>query len=146
LPLSLNDGATLCPPFGARRPLKPGERLRLGQVPAFVVGIDPLLLELRLAIEGGDLPLQLHPSTRTLRFRNPYRYQSMRDVRVRLEAIPAGWRVSPASFSAASLSADGELAEDLQVSLPPTETEREQELRFEVAFLRNGREQGVHLS
>jgi hypothetical protein len=146
LPLSLNAGATLSPLLGARRPLKPGEVVRIGALPVFVLGIDPLLLELKLSLAGGDLPLQLHPSTRTLRLRNPYRTQTLRDVRVRLEELPAGWRVSPQSMNAATLAPDAELADDLQIALPTTEVERDQELRFEVAFLRNGQEQMLHLS
>jgi hypothetical protein len=146
LALSLNEGAALWPPFGARRPLKPGERIRLGQVPVFIVGIDPLLFDLRLSISGGELPLQRNPSTRTLRLHNPYRTQTLREVRVRLEEVPAGWRVSPRSFSGAMLGGDGDLGEDVQFELPSTETEREQELRFEVTFVKNGREQVTHLT
>jgi hypothetical protein len=146
LPLSLNEGAALRPPFGERRPLGPGERIRLGPVPVFVVGIDPLLFDLKLTIAGGELPLQLNPSTRTLRLHNPYRTQVLRDVRVRLENLPAGWRVWPRSSSAATLAGDGDLSEDLQIALPPTEAERDQELRFEVSFVKNGREEVTHLS
>ena len=132
IPLWLNEGASLWPAFGARRPLKPGERVRLGPVPVFIVGIDPLLFDLQLSITGGELPLQRNPSTKTLRLRHPYRGQVLRDIRVRLEDVPAGWRVSPRGFSAATLTGEGEVADDLQFTLPSTETERDQELRFEV--------------
>jgi hypothetical protein len=145
LPLSLNDGASLWPPFGARRPLKPGEIVRLGPVPVFIVGIDPLLFDLRLTIAADELPLQRNPSTRTLRLHNPYRGQTLRDLQVRLEDVPAGWRVSPLRFSAASLAGDGDLTEELQFTLPPGETERAQPLRFEVSFQKGGREQVTHL-
>src|SRR6185295_17627183 len=92
------------------------------------------------------LPLQVNPSTRTFRLHNPYRNQALRDIRVRLVELPAGWRVSPRAFSVATLAADGDLAEDLQFALPASESDREQELKFEIAFLRNGQEQVVHLS
>src|SRR5204863_1975097 len=146
VPLWLSEGASLWPPFGARRPLKPGERVRLGPVPVFIVGIDPLLFDLQLSIAGGELPLQRNPSTKTLRLRHPYRGQVLRDIRVRLEDVPAGWRVSPRGFSAATLAGEGEVADDLQFTLPSTETERDQELRFEVTFRKDGREQVTHLT
>jgi hypothetical protein len=146
LPLSLNEGATLRPPFGAPRSLKPGERIRLGPVPVFVTGVDPLLFDLKLTISGGELPLQRNPSTRTLRIHNPYRGQTLRDVRVRLTELPDGWRVSPRSFSVASLAGDGDASEDLQFMIPAAETERDQELHVEVTFLKGGREQVAQLS
>jgi hypothetical protein len=146
VPLSLNEGASLRPPFGPPRPLKPGERVRLGSVPIVVVGVDPLLFDLKLTISGGELPLQRNPSTRTLRLHNPYRGQPLRDVRIRLEELPDGWHVSPRGLSVASLAGDGDATEDLQVTLPPSETERDQELRFEVSFQKGGREQVTHLS
>jgi len=65
---------------------------------------------------------------------------------VRLEDVPAGWRVSPRGFSAATLAGEGEVADDLQFTLPSTETERDQELRFEVTFQKDGREQVTHLT
>ncbi|HVE40081.1 MAG TPA: hypothetical protein VNM14_09355 [Planctomycetota bacterium] len=145
VPLSLNEGAALWPAFGPRRPLKPGERVRLGPVPVFIVGIDPLLFDLKVAISGGELPLQRNPSTRTLRFHNPYRGQTLRDVRVRLENVPDGWRVSPRSVAVASLAGGADLAEDLQFTLPSGETERDQELRFEVSFQKGGREHVTQL-
>jgi hypothetical protein len=146
MPVALNEGAKLYPPLGAIRVLRPGERLRLGALPVFITGIDPLLLELRLNLAGPDLPLQLGPSARTLRLRNPSRTQALRDVRVRLEELPAGWRVTPREISAATLAGDADLSEELQFVLPPSEAERIQELRFEVRFVRNGQERVIRLS
>jgi hypothetical protein len=137
MPVALNEGAKLYPPLGAIRALRPGERLRLGALPVFIAGIDPLLLELRLNLSGPDLPLQLG---------NPSRTQALRDVRVRLEELPAGWRVTPREFSAATLAGDADLSEEFQFVLPPSETERIQELRFEVRFVRNGQERVIRLS
>jgi hypothetical protein len=45
-----------------------------------------------------------------------------------------------------AIAAEGELAEDLQFLLPASERERLQELRFEVSFVRNGKEHVVRLS
>src|SRR5439155_6987300 len=146
VPISLNEGAKLYPPLGAIRPLRPGDSLGLGPLTIFIVGIDPLLLELRLSLGGAALPLQLGPATRTLRLHNPSRTQALRDVRLRLEDLPAGWRVTPREISAASLAADADLVEDLQFVLPAAESERSQELRFEPKFLRNGQERVLHLS
>ncbi|MBI3855231.1 MAG: hypothetical protein HY293_06030 [Planctomycetes bacterium] len=146
IPITLNDGARLYPSLGALRPLKPGERIRLSPIPVYIVGIDPLLLELKLEIAGGDLPLQLNPATRTIRFRNPSRAQALRDVRIRLEELPAGWQASPRAISAAALAADADLTGELQFTLPVFETPRVQELRFEVGFVRNGKEQTIHLT
>jgi hypothetical protein len=146
LPLSLNEGASLWLPFGPRHRLQPGERIRVGLIPVFIVGIDPLLFDLRLTIGDGVLPLQRNPSTKTLRLHHPYRGQTLRELRVRLEEVPEGWRVSPRSVWAASLAGDGDLREDIEFTLPPAEIERDQALRFEVAFQKGGREQVTHLT
>jgi hypothetical protein len=145
VPITVNEGAKLYPSLGALRPLRPGERIRLTPIPVYVVGIDPLLVELKMEISGGDLRLQLHPETRTIRFRNPSRTQALRDVRLRLEELPAGWQATPRELSTAVLAADADLTGDLQFTLPPSETPRVQELRFQVAFVRNGIEQKVRL-
>jgi hypothetical protein len=146
IPVTLNDGATLYPPLGATRKLRPGDRIAVGPVPIFLTGIDPLLLEVRLAIGGGDLPLQLNPAARTLTFHNPSRSEPLRNVRIRLEDLPAGWRVSPREVSAPAVGPDGDLVEDLQFVIPAAERERLQELRFEVSFLRGGKEHVVRVS
>lgn len=145
VPVTLNDGAKLYPPLGAIRPLRPGERLRLGSMPVFIVGVDPLLLEMRLSLSSSDLPLQLNPTARTLRLYNPSR-RLMRDVRVRIDGLPPGWRVTPQSFSVPQIAAESDLVEELQFTLPASETERVQELRFDVTFVREGKESSVRLS
>lgn len=146
VPVTLNPGARLYPPLGALRPLRAGERLRLGPLPLFLIGVDPLLLAMRLQLAGGDLSLQLNPATRTLRLHNPSRSQPLTEVRVRLLDMPAGWRISPRAVSAARIAPEGDLAEDLQIVLPAGESERDQELKFEATFVRNGKEQTVLLS
>lgn len=146
LPLSLNPEAKICPLFGPMRPLRAGETLRLGPLPTFLTGVDPLLFELKLALTGGDLTLQQAPATRGLRFRNPPKSRPMSEIRVRVADVPPGWRVSPRAFSAPALAAGTELTEDLQIVLPPAEPEGTRELKFELAFTRDGREQVVQLS
>ena len=103
IPVTLNDGAKLFPPTGAIRRMRTGERLKIGPLPQFLVGIDPMLLEMRLHLSGPDLPLQLNPTTRTLRLRNPLRTQPLRDVRVKVVEMPPGWRVSPLAIGAPAL-------------------------------------------
>jgi hypothetical protein len=146
VPVTMNDGAKLYPPLGAIRSLGPGERLVVGSMPVFLVGLDPLLLELKLTLSGGDLPLQLSPAARTLRFHNPSRSQALLNVRLRIDDVPSGWRISPREISAPSVAPDGDLAEDLQFVLPASEVERFQQLRFEVSFVRSGKEHVVRLS
>lgn len=146
LPLAFNEGARLYPPLGVIRPLRPGERISVGPLPVFILDIDPLLLESRVQLSNADLPLQIGAATRTLRFRNPSRTQMLRDVRLRLVDLPAGWRVTPRSLAAPTLAPAADLSEDLQFSIPTSETEREQDLRVEVAYTRNGRETLTHVS
>lgn len=144
--VTFNEGARLYPPLGAIRPLRTAERLRLGSMPVFIVDVDPMLLEMRLTLSGGDLPLQLHPTSRTLRLHNPSRTQPLRDVRVRIDGIPAGWRLTPQAVSVPVVAPESDLVEEIQFALPSSERERLQELRFDVAFLRNGKEHSVRLT
>jgi hypothetical protein len=146
IPVTLNEGARIYPPLGAFRPLRPGERLRIGAVPTFLVGIDPLLLDLRLSLSGPDLPLQLNPSTRVLRLHNPSRSQPLTGVRVQLVDPPAGWRVSPTAMSVPRIAPESDLTETLQFILPATERERTQELKFDVTLDAGGKEKTVRLS
>jgi hypothetical protein len=144
LPLSMNEGARLCSAYGVLRPLQPGEKVRLGSKPVFVLGIDPLLLETRLQISTSGLPLQFGPVTRTFRFHNPSPKQVLRDVRVRLEETPARWRITPNAFSVDSLAPGADLSGDLQFTLPASEIERGQDLSFEIRFSSEGREYLIH--
>jgi hypothetical protein len=146
LPVTLNDGARIYPPLGALRPLRPGERLRIGAIPTYLLGIDPLLLDLRLALSSPDLPLQLNPSTRVLRLHNPSRSQPLTGVRIQVVDVPAGWRISPMTMSAPRIAPEGELSESLQFNLPPAESERTQELKFDVTLDRGGKEQTLRVS
>ncbi len=146
VPVTLNEGARIYPPLGALRPLRAGERLRIGATPTFLIGIDPLLLDLRLTLSGPDLPLQLNPSTRVLRLHNPSRSQPLTGVRVQLVDLPAGWRVGPTAMSAPRIAPESDLTESLQFILPPTERERTQELKFDVTLDAGGKEKTVRLS
>jgi hypothetical protein len=145
LPLFFNEGARLCSAYGVLRPLQPGDKVRLGSQPVFVLGIDPLLLETRLEISSSRLPLQSGPATRSFRFHNPSPKLRLRDVRVRLEEAPPRWRVSPSSFSVESLAPGADLGGDLQFSIPGSETERGQDLPFEIRFSSEGREYLIHV-
>ena len=144
LPLSLNEGARLCSSLGILRPLQTKDTVKLGSKPVFILGVDPLLLETRLHISTSGLPLQIGPATRTFRFPNPSVKQTLRGVRVRLEEIPPGWRVSPLSISVDSLAPGADLSGDLQFSIPASETNRVQDLRFEIRFTSGGREYLLH--
>lgn len=146
IPVTLNEGAKFYPPLGAVRALRSADRIAVGPTPIFLTGIDPLLLEVRLSLGGGDIPLQLNPAARTLTFHNPSRSEPLRNVRIRFEDLPSGWRVSPREISAPVVGPDGDLVEDLQFVLPAAEREGLQELRFEVSFLRGGKEHVVRLS
>ena len=146
IPMTVNDGARIYPPLGAIRPARPGERVAVGPLPIFLVGLDPLLLDVRLTLGGGDLAIQLNPATRTLAFHNPSRGEALRNVRIRFDELPVGWRISPREITAPTVAPDGDLVEDLQIVLPASERERLQELRFEVSFLRGGKEHVVRLS
>lgn len=145
LSLSLNPDAVVHPLLGPSHPLLPGGKLRLGPLPVFLTGVDPLLLEMRVDLPGGDLPLQIGAVVRPLRFRNPSKSRPMSDVRIRLEDVPPGWRVSPRSVAVPALAPDAELAEDLQITLPSGESEGTRDLKFEIAFTRDGKEHVVHL-
>lgn len=142
----MNAGARLYPAFGALHPLRTGEKIVVGPVPTFLVDIDPLVIDLKLSLSGDELPLQLNPSTRALRLHNPTRTRGLRDVRVRLEAVPEGWQISPREMTAAMVAPDGDLVEDLKFVVPTTESERTLDLRFEIRFVQGGQEQVVHLS
>jgi len=146
IPVTLNEGARLYPPLGALRPLRPGERLRIGAIPTYLLGIDPMLLDVRLSLSGPDLPLQLNPSTRVLRLHNPSRSQPLTGVRVRIVDVPAGWRISPTTMSAPRIAAEGELTENFQFTLPAVERERTQELTFDVTLDVGGKEKTLRVS
>jgi hypothetical protein len=146
IPMTVNEGARLYPPLGAIRAVRPGDRVTVGPLPIFLVGLDPLLLDARLTLGGGDLPIQLNPASRTLTFHNPSRTEALRNVRIRFDDLPAGWRISPREITATTLAPDGDLVEDLQIALPASERERLQELRFEISFLRGGKEHVIRLS
>jgi hypothetical protein len=140
----LGDGAALHPALGSARPLGASDRIRVGPMPVFVAGADVFFLESQTGLQvGGDgiLPLRADPTTRTIRFRNLSKDQDLRDLRIRLQpGIPADWIVRPPSLSGGPLAPRQDFEGEMTFTLPPTETEREQELRFEVRFVQGGKE------
>lgn len=144
--IQMGPGARLHPPLGAERDLASGERLRIGDLPLFIAGADPFLLESQSSLQISDatLPLRADPVLRQLRFRNLSPDRPITDLRIRVEpGYPADWILRPLSVSADRLGPLQEASRDLAFTLPPTETEREQELRFEIRFQRDGREHAL---
>lgn len=141
----LHEGMKIQPSFGARRALAPGERVRIGAFPVFLLDLDPLWAELRFTLSRSEIPLQRGPVKLTARLENRSRVETPRDVTVALEAAPAGWRIAPRRFKTPALAPDAAHSEDLEILLPPSESERIQDLRFEVRFAIQGREHVMHL-
>jgi hypothetical protein len=144
--IQMGPGARLHPPLGAERDLASEERLRIGDLPLFIAGADPFLLESQSSLQISDatLPLRADPVLRQLRFRNLSPDRPITDLRIRVEpGYPADWILRPLSVSADRLGPLQEASRDLAFTLPPTETEREQELRFEIRFQRDGREHAL---
>jgi len=140
LPITLNEGAVLQPLLGAARVLSPGERVRFSPMPIFILGVDPVLTELRLDLASKELPLQLSPARIGLRLRNLSRGATLRDLTVSLGELPAGWRASARRFPIAALAPGVSHEEALDLILPPSETERAVDLKFDLAFTVEGKE------
>jgi hypothetical protein len=141
----LHEGVKIQPPFEARRALLPGERVRIGTFPVFLLDLDPLWTELRFTLSQSELPLQRSPVKLTARLENRSRAETPRDVTVTLETAPAGWRIAPRRFKTEALAPDAAHSEDLEIALPPSESERVQDLRFEVRFAIQGLEHVMHV-
>jgi len=141
----LHEGLKIQPPFGALRELKLGERIKVGALPVLLLDLDPLWTELRFTLSAAELPLQQGPSRISARLENRSRVEIPRDVAVTLENPPAGWRIAPRRYRTAALAPDAVHAEDLDITLPPTESERVQDLRFELRFSIQGRESVMHV-
>jgi hypothetical protein len=145
LTLALNEEALILPVLSAARPAVAGERIKVGAMPVLILDVDPILTELRLELSSATLPLQLNPSRVILQLRNMSRVEAATDVTVEPAGI-SGWRLSPRRFKAASLAPGAVLAEDLDLALPPSETERVQELRFDLRFNIRGRERQLRIT
>jgi hypothetical protein len=142
----LHEGLKIQTPYGALRDLKVGERIKVGALPILLLDLDPLWTELRFKLSTAELPLQRGPMKVTARLENLSRIESPRDVTVSLEEAPVGWRIAPRRFKTPALAPGGVHAEDLDIVLPPTESERVQDLKFELRFTMKGREHVMHLS
>src|SRR5262249_48835088 len=68
--LDLNEGARIQPALSGDRPLRPGERVRVGAMPLFLVNVDPLWIDLRLQLSSPELPLQLAPARLAVTLKN----------------------------------------------------------------------------
>jgi len=141
----LHEGMKIQTPFGALRELKAGERIRVGALPILLLDLDPLWTELRFQLSRSELPLQRGPVKLSARLENRSRVETPHDVTVTLEESPAGWRIAPRRFKTPALAPDAAHAEDLEILLPPSESERIQDLRFEVRFAIQGREHVMHV-
>lgn len=141
----LHEGLHVQTVYGAPRELRVGERLRIGALPVFLVDLDPLWTELRFALSVPELPLQRGSVRIAARVENRSRVESPRDVTVALEEVPAGWRIAPRRFKTPALAPGTTHSEDLDIVLPPTESERVQDLKFELRFSVQGREQVMHV-
>lgn len=142
----LHEGMKIQTPFGAVRALQPGERVRIGALPVLLLDLDPLWTELRLKLSLPELPLQRGPVKLAARLENASRVETPRNVTVALEDSPTGWRIAPRRFQTAALAPAAVHTEDLEIVLPPTETERVQDLRFELRFTTQGNEHILHLT
>ncbi len=149
--IQIGAGAAVYPPLGAVRPMAEVERLRLGPVPVFVAGADAFFLESQSSLRLSDperpadgtvtLPLRADPTRRLISFRNLSEDLEITDVRIRLEpTFPADWIVRPRTLGVERLARRKELSQELSFTLPPGESERDQELRFEIRFQRDGKE------
>jgi len=141
----LHEGMKIQTPFGALRELKTGERVRIGALPVLLLDLDLLWAELRFQLSRSELPLQRGPVKLSANLENRSRVETPRDVTVTLEDAPAGWRIAPRRFKTESLAPDASHAEDLEILLPPSESERVQDLRFEVRFAIRGLEHVMHV-
>ncbi len=145
IPLFLNEEARVQPLRSAARPAVPGERLRIGAMPVWILDVDPILTELRLELSTSTLALQLNPGRLKIQLRNMSRVESASNVVLALDDIP-GWRLSPRQFKAATLAPGAAMSEDLDLGLPPSESERVQELRFDLRFSIRGRERQLRVA
>ena len=145
LTLFLNEEARVQPALSAARPAAPGDRLKVGAMPVFLLDVDPILTDLRLELSAAQLPLQLSPTRLKLQLRNLSRLEAASGLTVSLEDVP-GWRLTPRQFKSATLAPGATLAEDLDLALPPSETERVQVLRFDIRFNSRGRERQLRIA
>jgi hypothetical protein len=142
----LPEGMKIQTPYGALRELKAGERIKVGALPVLLLDLDPLWTELRFKLSAAELPLQRGPLKLTARVENRSRVETPRDVTVSLEEAPAGWRIAPRRFKTPALAPGAAHAEDLDIVLPPNESERVEDLKFELRFTMKGREHVMHIS
>jgi len=154
--LDWGEEAEIWPPLGEARPYRPGERLRLGEMPVFLRNVDAGLVETQAGLsfedppEGGGgpgrLPLQLDPIRKVLRFRNacPDR-EGLTEVRLKIGGLPEGWKVEPASPGADALGPGGEFSREILFRLPRDASEGSYEIGLELSFRRAGRPRSVRL-
>jgi hypothetical protein len=140
----MNEGAMVQPLTGALRPLSRDEELVLSPVPTFILGVDPILADLRLELSTTELPFQLNPSRLMLRLRNRSRGDAASDVALSLGPLPAGWRTSFRPVRLPALAPGAIREEALDLIVPATESERPVELTFTVRFTARERELSVH--
>jgi hypothetical protein len=147
----LGPDAEIYPPLGAVRPVRAGERLRIGALPVFITGIDPRLLETQLSLQlvdaadpqgpPGVLPLAHATFTRRFTMKSGFPQGDLTDVRLRLAGPPPpGWMARPSAPAAGPVAPGALLAMDWQFHLPPGETEGAHELALELSFRHEGRE------
>jgi len=124
----------------APRPFRGGERVRVGPIPLFLLDVDPVVTELGLDLSASVLPLQLDPTRLTMRLRNRSRRDVLQDLQISLEGLPAGWRTSTRRFRTAALQPDSAYEETFDLIVPPSESERTIDLKFDLGFTIRGKE------
>jgi hypothetical protein len=139
-----SEGTLLSLSMVAPRPLHAGESILVGPTPLIFLDVNPLALDLRVDLSASELPLQLNPTRLTLRVGNRSRGDVPQDVQISFEDPPAGWRSSVRRIRIAALPPGSVHEETFDLSLPPSESERLVELRFDLNFMIRGNEVGIH--
>lgn len=139
--IDLGPEAEVFPPLGEARPLRPGERLRLGEMPVFLRNVDLELVKTQASLRFSEarLPLQLDPAAGTIVFRNAFSRGKLSDVRLRLQGLPEGWAVRPSFMETAALAPGEEMSGEFLFTLPRGTGEGPHEISLDLSFTREGR-------
>lgn len=140
LPLGLNDGVMVQPLYGAPRALGLREEVVVQALPTFLVQVDPLVADLRLEATPGELPLQLNPVRLALRLQNASRADVAAAVDLAIDSLPPGWHAFSRQFKIGALPAGSARTETVDLIVPPTETEREVDLKLGLRYTVRGKE------
>jgi hypothetical protein len=127
----------------APRALRGGDKFRVGSIPLFLLDVDPGMTELSVDLSASELPLQLSPTRLTMRIRNRSQRNVPQDLQISLDGLPAGWRASTRFFRTSALQPGAVYEEAFDLTVPPSESERAVDLRFDLGFTIRGKEMSL---